>query len=98
MDTPLLPGISPSLSDEEQMLVLLRDELYEGNWDEFVRDLRDRLDGRPHIFDTAPASTRLQETIRSHLQMIDELRKFETRHRVNLGDRLPDARHDPNRS
>lgn len=74
------------------MLILLRDELYEGSWDDFVQDLRDRLEGKPHVFETAPASPRLRDTIRSHLRMIDDLRAIENRHKLNLADRLPDAR------
>lgn len=66
------------------MLVLLRDELYEGNWDDFVQDLHDRLTGRPHLFDIQPASIRLQETIRHHLQLIDRLRGLEDRDGINL--------------
>jgi hypothetical protein len=74
-----------ALTDDEQMLVLLRDELYEGNWDDFVQDLRDRLAGSPHLFDIEPASARLQETIRHHLHLIEHLRELERRDRVDLG-------------
>ncbi len=78
------PGPPCVLTEDERMLVLLRDELYEGDWDEFVQDLQDRLEGRPHLFDIQPASPRLRETIRQHLQLIERLRELETREHVDL--------------
>ena len=33
------------LSPEEKMLVILKGELYEGNWGSMLEDLRDRLEG-----------------------------------------------------
>lgn len=89
-DDPQVPGVlfsSPrayALSEDEQMLLLVRDELYEGNWDDFVQDLQDRLSGRPHLFDIQPASARLQDTIRQHLRMIERLRELERRERIDL--------------
>ena len=35
---------------EERMLVVLKHELYDGDWDEMEADLRARLEGRPYIF------------------------------------------------
>lgn len=75
-------------TEDAHMLVLLRDELYEGNWDDFVQDLQDRLSGKPHVFDLAPASPSLQETIRYHLALIQELRQLEVRENLNLADKL----------
>jgi len=80
---------SCSLTEEEQMLVLLRDELYEGSWDDFVQDLNDRLANKPHVFDIIPASPRLQETIREHLRLIGKLRQLEATEQVDLATRLP---------
>ena len=73
-----------TLTEEERMLVLLRDELYEGDWNDFAQDLRDRLEGKPHVFEIQPASPRLQDTIRRHLQLITALHQRERRERVNL--------------
>ena len=78
------------LSEEERMLVLLRDELYDGSWDEFVRDLKDRLAARPHLFDITPASPRLRETIRHHLRLIGRLREYEARTGFDLARGLDD--------
>ncbi len=75
-----------SLTQDERMLLLLRDELYEGDWDELVQDLQDRLNGRPHLFDIQPASPRLQETIRLHLQIIQRLRERETQGSAGSAD------------
>ena len=59
------------------MLVTLRDELYEGQWNLFVTDLKARLAGEPHVFEIGPASDRLKETIAGHLRLIEELRALE---------------------
>jgi hypothetical protein len=67
------------LSSEERMLVLLKGELYEGNWDEMVADLRARLEGRPYIF-------KLAHRISDDLERIERLRRFEARWGVNLSD------------
>lgn len=63
-----------SLSDEEKMLLALRDELYEGRWDLFERDLKARLNGEPHVFEIGPVSDRLRETIEGHLRIMNALR------------------------
>jgi len=77
--------VDPSnLTDEQQMLLRLRDTLYEGSWDDFARDLRARRDARPHVFDIVPASETLRETIAAHLRQIDRLRNWERRHGTAL--------------
>lgn len=72
------------LSDEERMLIRLRDELYEGSWDQFVGDLKARLTGKPHIFEIGPVSDRLKETINNHLRMIGRLQALEQQLGTNL--------------
>ena len=67
------------LSREERMLVVLKRELYEGNWDDMVADLQARLDGRPYIFKLA---TRITED----LARIGRLRTFEDQRSVDLSD------------
>jgi len=83
---PGRPDIGP-LSDEERMLVRVRDELYEGSWDQFVADLKARLSGRPHVFEIGPVTDRLTEKINDHLRIIKRLRTIETRSGVNLNGR-----------
>lgn len=73
------------LSEEQRMLLNLRDELYEGRWDLFVSDLQARLAGHPHVFEIGTTSDRLKETITSHLQMIEILQAMEQRLGVDLG-------------
>jgi hypothetical protein len=67
-----------SLSREERQLILLRDELYDGSWDEMVEDLRDRLAGKPYIF-------KLMNRIEEDLARIERLRKYEGEQGVDLG-------------
>ena len=70
-----------SLSAEELQLLVLRDELYDGSWEEMKRDLEDRRDGKPFIF-------KLVNRIEEDLARIEELAGFEEKHGVNLSDFL----------
>jgi len=70
-----------SLSDEEVMLIRLRDELYDGRWDAMLADLNDRLHGRPYVF-------RLANRIQDDIKRIEKLHRFERQHGVNLADYL----------
>ncbi|NUQ35972.1 MAG: hypothetical protein HUU29_13655 [Planctomycetaceae bacterium] len=67
------------LSQEEKMLVILRDELYDGSWDKMTRDLKDRLTGKPYIF-------KLVHRIEEDLARIEKLQSYETKYKVNLAD------------
>jgi hypothetical protein len=66
------------LSREEKQLLLLRNELYDGSWDEMESDLRHRLDRKPYIF-------RLMNRIEDDLARIARLRAYEDEHSVDLG-------------
>ena len=68
-----------SLSEEETMLLTLRDELYSGSWERMERDLQDRLHGRPYIF-------KLVNRIEEDLRRIRKLKGYEEEHGVNLAD------------
>jgi len=70
-----------SLQREEVQLIVLRDVLYEGCWDELVNDLLARKDGRPFVY-------RLQTRIDEDLQRIEKLRAYEQEHGVSLGKYL----------
>jgi hypothetical protein len=72
------------LSDEHRMLLDIRDTLYEGNWDDFARDLKARMQGEPHVFETVPTLPDMRETIRSHLELIAQMRAWEAEHGRNL--------------
>jgi len=71
------------LSEKEKTLLILRDELYEGSWQEMVMDLTARLQKGPQVFD-------LTETIEADLERIEELARYEKEHEVNLGEFLAD--------
>ena len=70
-----------SLTREERMLVVLKHELYEGDWDEMVADLQARLEGRPYIF-------KLAHRITDDLERISRLRQFEQSSGVDLCDHV----------
>ena len=67
------------LSDEHKMLVALKSQLYGGSWDPMLDDLRNRLAGKPYIF-------KLVHRIQDDVERIEEMRKFETEHKVDLAD------------
>lgn len=68
-----------ALTEEERMLLILRDELYGGSWDKMEEDLRNRLKGRPYIF-------KLVNRIEEDLKRIEKLRSYEQKHKINLQD------------
>ncbi|KKN84894.1 hypothetical protein LCGC14_0284190 [marine sediment metagenome] len=61
------------------MLVVLRQELYDGSWNDMETDLRARLDGRPYIF-------KLAHRIADDLDRIRRLRRFEQSVGADLTD------------
>jgi hypothetical protein len=68
-----------SLSQEHKMLVALKSHLYGGSWEPMLDDLRNRLGGKPYIF-------KLVHRIQDDIQRIEEMRKFEAEHDVDLAD------------
>jgi len=68
-----------SLTPEERLLILLRDELYGGRWDYLRQDLEDRKAGKPYVFKLA---TRIEEDLRR----IERLEAYEKKHKINLAD------------
>lgn len=72
------------LDDEHRMLLRIRDTLYEGSWEDFVRDLRARAQGRPHVFETVTDSPTMKTTIKNHLAMIDKMQTWELQHKRTL--------------
>jgi len=65
------------LTGEHRMLLRMRDTLYEGVWEDFSRDLRARINGKPHVFETVPTSAAMRDTITQHLVMIAEMDEWE---------------------
>jgi len=66
-----------SLTDEDKMLLRLREELYEGRWGAMLADLNDRLGGKPYIF-------RLASRIQDDIARVERLSRFERTSGVNL--------------
>ncbi len=67
-----------SLPQEERQLLILREILYQGSWEEMERDLVARQQGKPFIF-------KLNSRIDEDLKRIEKLRSYETEHGVDLG-------------
>lgn len=69
------------LSDEHRMLVTLKAQLYGGTWELLLDDLQNRLEGKPYIF-------KLANRIKDDIDRIEQMRKFEREHNVDLSDYL----------
>src|SRR4051812_21518802 len=70
-------AFTEGLTKEERLLVAIRDELYEGSWDELVADLDARMNRKPFVF---KLKTRLEEDT----ARVAKLRAFEREHSVDL--------------
>jgi len=69
------------LSDEQRMLVILKKQLYDGSWEPMLDDLQNRLAGKPYIF-------KLANRIKDDIERIEQMRKFEQEHSVDLADHV----------
>lgn len=67
------------LAKDEVQLLVIRDELYDGSWEEMQKDLEDRRDGKPFVF-------KLVNRIEEDLERIQRLAAYEKRHGVDLGE------------
>ena len=68
-----------TLSEEYRMLIVLKSQLYGGSWEPMLDDLRNRLAGKPYIF-------KLASRINDDIERIEQMRKFEADHKVDLAD------------
>ena len=68
-----------ALSDECRMLVVLKNQLYDGDWEPMLDDLQNRLAGKPYIF-------KLANRIQDDVERIVEMLKFEKEHNIDLAD------------
>ncbi len=68
-----------ALTEDERMLVVVRDGLYDGDWEAMLGDLRARLAGRPYIF-------KLVNRIQDDIAHIEKLAAFERAHALNLAE------------
>lgn len=70
-----------NLTSEERTLLVIRDELYGGQWDEMLKDLEARREAKPYVFKLA---TRIEDDV----VRIRKLREFEQKHNLNLKDHI----------
>ena len=68
-----------TMSDEQRMLVILKKQLYGGDWESMLDDLRNRLEGKPYIF-------KLASRIQDDIERIEKLSQFEKEHKIDLAD------------
>jgi hypothetical protein len=81
---PAVDEFVANLSPEERTLLVIRDELYAGLWDEMLKDLEARLHAKPYVF-------KLASRIEDDIVRIRKMRDFEQEHDVNLRDLLSDG-------
>jgi hypothetical protein len=65
------------LSDEYRMLIVLKGQLYDGQWEPMLDDLKNRLAGKPYIF-------KLVNRINDDIKRIEEMMDFENKHNIDL--------------
>ncbi len=68
-----------NLTNEDKLLIILRNELYESSWDLFLKDLINRRQGKPYIF-------KLMKRIEDDIERIKKLKEFEEKYKINLFD------------
>jgi hypothetical protein len=70
-------AFAEGLTKEDRLLVAIRDELYEGSWEELLGDLDARMNRKPFVL---KLKTRLEEDT----ARVAKLRAFEREHSVDL--------------
>ncbi len=81
-DSPVEPVVKDfveSLSNEHRMLVVLKAQLYGGQWETMLDDLKNRLNGKPYIF-------KLSSRIKEDVERIERMRSFEEEQGIDLSD------------
>lgn len=93
MSIPLLPTVDrlpeplrrqvDRLTEEQKLLLVLKRQLYDGDWRPMVTDLRNRLAGRPYVL-------KLAHRIEDDLQRIEQMRQMEQQYDVDLAAFIQD--------
>ncbi len=65
------------LSEEQKLLLVLKRELYDGDWRPMIQDLNNRLQGKPYML-------KLAARIEDDLQRIEQMRQLERHYDVDL--------------
>ena len=73
------------LTPEQSLLLVLKRDLYLGDWRPMVQDLENRLQGRPYIL-------KLANRIEDDLQRITQMRELEEHYEVDLASYLQPIR------
>jgi len=66
-----------SLTKSDRMLVALRDELYDGDWETMIGDISNRMKGQPYLF-------KFVNRAEKDIQSIKKIKGFEEEHHINL--------------
>ncbi len=75
------------LTKEERLLVTIRDELYQGSWDELLCDIEARKGRKPFII-------KLTNRLEEDKARVEKLRAFEREHAVDLRALLSGPRNE----
>ena len=75
----LVRSFVAGLSNEHRLLVSLKAQLYGGTWEPMLDDLQNRMEGKPYIF-------KLVNRIKNDIERIEQMRKFEEEHIVDLAE------------
>ena len=78
-DASAAGDFAAGLSDEHRMLVILKAQLYGGTWEPMLDDLQNRLADKPYIF-------KLANRIKDDIERIEQMRRFEQEHNVDLAE------------
>ena len=76
---PTVGAFVKGLDEPQRMLVILKAQLYGGQWGPMLEDLENRLEGKPYIF-------KLANRIKDDVERIHRLQSFEEDNKVDLAD------------
>jgi 6-phosphogluconate dehydrogenase len=76
---PQVDSFVRGLDEPHRMLVILKAQLYGGQWQPMLEDLQNRLEGKPYIF-------KLANRIKDDIERIHRLRTFENENETDLAD------------
>jgi len=80
-------GYVASLSSGEKLLIDIRDELYEGKWEQMKEHLQNRLRDKP-VPDESHMP-QLFQRVTNDLESVIKMEAYEIRYGVNLADYIP---------
>ena len=76
---PKIEAFVGMLDEPHRMLVVLKAQLYGGQWQPMLEDLQNRLEGKPYIF-------KLANRIKDDVERIHTLQAFEHENKIDLAD------------